>query len=144
MIPTMTVMSAGVPFPPDRICCIRVSNWPPDDFCSTHMVHQSPAFSSVDAASSPAAPTRPITARPVVTSSSGPPRRVSIIRAPAAIAPPTAIATAIGRIRFWTAVMALSPYRPGDFTDSHSDVVFFSSQISALFTSLATPFMTPL
>ena len=101
IVPKISTTAGAAPPPRSRA---RISRWvkcPPVETCSTHADQASPALSSSVMAVTPSVLAAATVSRPPVTSSSGLARRVSAIRAPAAITPPTATAAVIGSSHCW-------------------------------------------
>ena len=116
---------AGAALPPRfRASISRWVKWPPVETCRTHADQASPALSSSAMAVTPRVLAAATVSRPPVMSSSGLARRVSAIRAPAAITPPIATAAVIGSSHCWMRATAGSAARSGDGMRSHQVAVF--------------------
>ena len=99
--PNISTTAGAAPPPRFSSRVSRWVNWPPVETCSTHADQASPALSSSVAAVTPSVLAAARVSRPPVTSSSGLARRVSAIRAPAAITPATATAAVTGSSHRW-------------------------------------------
>ncbi len=130
--------------PPPRVSS-RVSrwvNWPPVEACRTHADQASPALSSTVAVARPRVLAAARASSPPVTSMSGLARRVSAIRAPAAMTPATATAVVTGSSQCCIALTAGSPDKLGEGIRSHQVAVLVTIHVTPSVTAWAIPLST--